>query len=88
MIIDFMELQTSMQEFSQEVKKHNLPYRDYKTFCLFSLFPEYHCELMNPIDPHLSAPLIIKTDITIKPLNSAIVPRHPLLSPFTVSGLK
>ncbi|XP_018651958.1 putative plexin [Schistosoma mansoni] len=81
---DFMELQTSMQEFSQEVKKHNLPYRDYKTFCLFSLFPEYHCELMNPIDPHLSVPLLTKTDMTIKSLDSAIVPPHPLLSPFTV----
>lgn len=29
-----------MQEFRQEVKQHSLPYRDYRTFCLFSLFPE------------------------------------------------
>ncbi|CAH8516724.1 unnamed protein product [Schistosoma turkestanicum] len=86
---DFMELQTSMQEFSQEVKKHNLPYRDYRTFCLFSLFPEYHCELMNPINPHVSIPLLTRTDLTVKSLNSvnlssAFVPPHPLLSPFTV----
>ncbi|TNN15590.1 Plexin-A4 isoform 3, partial [Schistosoma japonicum] len=87
---DFMELQTTMQEFSQEVKKHNLPYRDYRTFCLFSLFPEYHCELMHPIDPHTTFPLISKTDVTAHPLEvgggdvNSILPPHPLLSPSTV----
>ncbi|CAH8854918.1 unnamed protein product [Trichobilharzia szidati] len=86
---DFMELQTSMQEFSQEVKRHNLPFRDYRTFCLFSLFPEYHCELMNPVNPHSSFPLSTDADIC-RPsgdlcISSSTVPPHPLLLPFTVN---
>ncbi|THD28805.1 Plexin A [Fasciola hepatica] len=84
---DFMELQSNMQELSQEVKKHNLPYRDYRTFCLFSLFPEYHCELMIPVDPHTcgihSTVETNRSGLSIDDSNQS-VPTHPLLSPFIV----
>ncbi|TPP65976.1 Plexin A [Fasciola gigantica] len=84
---DFMELQSNMQELSQEVKKHNLPYRDYRTFCLFSLFPEYHCELMIPVDPHTcgihNTTEIHRSGLSIDDSNQS-VPTHPLLSPFIV----
>lgn len=92
-----MELQTNMQELSQEVKKHSLPYRDYRTFCLFSLFPEYHCELMIPVDPHtcgtrgpvdtnqLASNSHVTTGLGIDDRNQSMPPTHPLLSPFVVS---
>ncbi|KER24761.1 hypothetical protein T265_07647 [Opisthorchis viverrini] len=90
---EFMELQTSMLEFSQGVKKHNLPYRDYRTFCLFSLFPEYHCELMLPVDPcsfgarKTAKPSTVGNQspgMTRKEGDATSVPTHPLLSQFTV----
>ncbi|KAF8561693.1 hypothetical protein P879_01431 [Paragonimus westermani] len=85
---DFMELQTNMLEFSQGVKRHNLPYRDYRTFCLFTLFPEFHCELMVPVDPHAcgSWPSSHLPDWSTPPSSdcASFVPPHPLLSPFTV----
>nr|VZI41359.1 unnamed protein product [Spirometra erinaceieuropaei] len=45
---DFMELQTHMVEVAQDLNKSSLPFRDYQTYCLFSLFPDYHNELQRP----------------------------------------
>ncbi|CAH8560289.1 unnamed protein product [Heterobilharzia americana] len=69
---DFMELQTTQFTIS---RLSNLLF-------IFS-FPEYHCELMNPVNPHSYFPLSTKFD-TLRPPDDALVPHHPLLSPFTV----
>ncbi len=53
-----MELQMHMEEVVQDLNRSSLPIRDYQTYCLFSLFPEYHLSLVkptNPLDPSQSA---------------------------------
>uniref|UniRef100_A0A183SDB6 Sema domain-containing protein n=1 Tax=Schistocephalus solidus TaxID=70667 RepID=A0A183SDB6_SCHSO len=89
---DFMELQTHMVEFAQDLNKSSLPFRDYQTYCLFSLFPDYHNELQRPrglncgtdiaITPALRGALSngVVTDMTATLANPTL--GHPLFSSF------
>uniref|UniRef100_A0A0X3PFT0 Sema domain-containing protein n=1 Tax=Schistocephalus solidus TaxID=70667 RepID=A0A0X3PFT0_SCHSO len=91
---DFMELQTHMVEFAQDLNKSSLPFRDYQTYCLFSLFPDYHNELQRPrglncgtdiaITPALRGALSngVVTDMTATLANPTL--GHPLFSSFHV----
>ncbi|VDN21095.1 unnamed protein product [Dibothriocephalus latus] len=92
---DFMELQTHMVEFAQDLNKNSLPFRDYQTYCLFSLFPDYHNELQRPRSPHCIpiTPSLrgahsngggVVADMTASLANPTL--GHPLSSSFHVSS--
>nr|CDS31189.1 plexin a4 [Hymenolepis microstoma] len=87
---DFIELQTHVDELVQDLNKGSLPIRDYQTYCLFSLFPEYHLSLVRPVNPHDMLPYFPKQSIdvlknsTIK--GSTFLQPHPLISSFKVSA--
>uniref|UniRef100_A0A0R3T5T2 Plexin_cytopl domain-containing protein n=1 Tax=Rodentolepis nana TaxID=102285 RepID=A0A0R3T5T2_RODNA len=87
---DFIELQTHVDELVQVLNKGSLPIRDYQTYCLFSLFPEYHLSLVRPANPHDMLPYLPKQSVGV--LKSSLIKGatplqpHPLVSSFKVSA--
>ncbi|CDS40514.1 plexin a4 [Echinococcus multilocularis] len=82
---DFIELQTHVEELVQDLNRSSLPIRDYQTYCLFSLFPEYHLSLVRPSDPHDMPPRTAgpRPDSLEDVSVSTLLP-HPLVSVFKV----
>ncbi|VDD82280.1 unnamed protein product [Mesocestoides corti] len=84
---DFMELQTHVDELVHDLNKSSLPVRDYQTYCLFSLFPDYHLNLVRPTDPH-DMPPAKANHATWECADAAGEEhcRHPLVSTFKVQA--
>ncbi|KAM7541407.1 hypothetical protein Aperf_G00000026232 [Anoplocephala perfoliata] len=86
---DFIELQTHVDELVQDLNKGSLPVRDYQTYCLFSLFPEYHLSLVRPTNPHDMPPYLPRPGLDVfgdSPIiGTAFLRPHPLISSFEVS---
>ncbi|VDL61358.1 unnamed protein product [Hymenolepis diminuta] len=87
---DFIELQTHVDELVQDLNKGSLPIRDYQTYCLFSLFPEYHLSLVRPANPHDMPPYLPRPSMDVlgdSTINGAtFLQPHPLISSFKVSA--
>ncbi|KAM3183428.1 hypothetical protein ACTXT7_010387, partial [Hymenolepis weldensis] len=87
---DFIELQTHVDELVQDLNKGSLPIRDYQTYCLFSLFPEYHLSLVRPANPHDMPPYLPRPSMDVlgdSTMNGAtFLQPHPLISSFKVSA--
>ncbi|VDM33483.1 unnamed protein product [Hydatigera taeniaeformis] len=82
---DFIELQTHVEELVQDLNRNSLPIRDYQTYCLFSLFPEYHLSLVRPSDPHDMPPHTTRPrSDSLEDVSSPTLPPHPLVSVFKV----
>lgn len=82
-----------MEEVVQDLNKTSLPIRDYETYCIFFLFPEYHLTLVRPTNPHdntyaVAAANYLETTspyLTAAPsLDDHAAGVHPLISPFLV----
>ncbi|VDK34701.1 unnamed protein product [Taenia asiatica] len=82
---DFIELQTHVEELVQDLNRNSLPIRDYQTYCLFSLFPEYHQSLVRPSDPHDMPPRTARPrPNTLEDVSAPTLLPHPLVSVFKV----
>ncbi|KAL5113085.1 Plexin-B1 [Taenia crassiceps] len=82
---DFIELQTHVEELVQDLNRNSLPIRDYQTYCLFSLFPEYHLSLVRPSDPHDMPPRTARPrSNSLKDVSAPTLLPHPLVSVFKV----
>ncbi|KAL5962337.1 Plexin-A4 [Taenia solium] len=85
LVSNFIELQTHVEELVQDLNRNSLPIRDYQTYCLFSLFPEYHQSLVRPSDPHDMPPRTGRPrPNTLEDVSAPNLLPHPLVSVFKV----